>query len=104
MNALLFPRTSSAPEVAAEGEVKVHAFAEAGGADFSEFDFCSEVFAGEPEDGKHVLLAFAEAGAAKLNGFSAGRDHVTERVFAFAQIVVAGECVFDILERVQRHA
>jgi hypothetical protein len=38
-------------KVSAEGEMQVHAFAQAGGSDFCEFDFRAEVFAGEAQDG-----------------------------------------------------
>src|SRR6266487_255590 len=50
----LFPRYAGPFEIAAEREVQVHAFAQSGGSDLCELDFCGEVFPSETQDGEHV--------------------------------------------------
>src|SRR5678816_3588154 len=52
----LFWRASSL-EITAEGQVQIHALAQAGCANLGELDFRGEVFPGETQDGEHVDLA-----------------------------------------------
>src|SRR6476646_4340132 len=97
----LFWRASSI-EITAEGQVQIHAFAQAGCANLRELDFRGEVFAGETQDGEHVDLALFELLPAELHRIGAARNRVAQRAFAFAQIVIGGESVFDLFERAQR--
>src|SRR5437762_11533669 len=57
---------ASALEVAAEGQVQVHAFAQAGSADLRQLDFCGKILSGETQDGEHVDLALFELLPAKF--------------------------------------
>src|SRR5437868_128467 len=67
----LFPRYAGAFEVAAECEVQVHAFAEAGSADLGELNFCGEAFSAQTQDGEHVDLTLFELLAGKSHGLAA---------------------------------
>src|SRR6476660_9361670 len=99
----LFWRASSL-EITAESQVQIHAFAEAGGTNLCELNFRGEVFSSETQDGEHVDLALFELQPSELHRIGAARNCVAQRAFAFAQIIIAGESIFDVLERVQRGA
>src|SRR4029077_8093194 len=49
-------------------------------------------------------MALVELLAAKLYAVGAARDHLSQRAFAFAQVVIADEGIFYVLERTQRGA
>src|SRR5438067_11795114 len=91
-------------EITAESQVQVYAFPEAGSADLSQLDFGSEVFAGETQHSKHIDLPLFELLPAEFNRGSAAGNYGAKRSFAFAQIVITGECIFHFLERAQRVA
>ena len=91
-------------EITAESQVQIHALAEAGSADLSELDFRGEIFPGETQDGEHVDLALLELLSAELHRFGTARNSRAKRAFAFAKIVIGGECIFHFLERAQRVA
>ena len=100
----LFCQRARSFEVTAESEIQIHTFAEAGSADLSELDFRYEIFPGETQDGEHVDLALLELFFAELHRFSTAGNYGAKRAFAFAQIVITGECIFHFLERAQRVA
>ena len=64
---------ASSREIAAESEVQVHAFAEAGSADLRQLDFCGEIFTGKTQDGKHVDLTLLELQPAEFHGVRTAR-------------------------------
>src|SRR5947207_5371835 len=100
----LFPRYAGPFEIAAKREVQVHAFAQAGGADFGQFDFRGETLTGETQDSEHVGMALVELLAAELHAVGAARDHLGQRAFAFAQVVIVGQRVLHVLEGAKRGA
>src|SRR5438046_7184436 len=100
----LFPRYAGPFEIAAKRQVQVHAFAQAGGADLGQLDFCGEIFPGKPQDREHVDLALFELLPAEFHGVGTARNRVGQRAFAFAQVVIACESVFYVFERSQRGA
>jgi len=67
-------------------------------------DFCGQVFTGETQDSEHVDLALFELLSTEFHGVGTARNRVGQRAFAFAQVVVIGQCIFDILERAQGDA
>ena len=101
---MLFSQHVGALEITAEGQIQIHALAEAGGADLSELDFRGKVFPSETQDGEHIDLALFELLPAELHRIGTARNRVAQRAFAFAQIVIAGESVFHVFERAQRGA
>src|SRR5436190_2114808 len=98
MQAWLLCRQASSFEITTEGEEEVHAFAQAGGANFGEFDLGGEVFTAQAEDGEHIGLALIELLAAQSHGIAAGGNHLGERAFAFAEVIIASERVLDVFE------
>src|SRR5438046_1600046 len=100
----LFPRYAGPFEIAAKRQVQVHAFAQAGGADLGQLDFCGEIFPGKPQDREHVDLALFELLPAEFHGVGTARNRVSQRAFAFAQVVIACESVFHVFERSHRGA
>ena len=78
----LFWRASSL-EITAQGQVQIHALAEAGGADLGELDFRGEVFPSETQDREHVGLALFELLPAELHRIGTARNRVAQRAFAF---------------------
>src|SRR4029077_14274624 len=78
-----FPRRTSSLEITAEGQVQIHAFAQAGGADLSELDFRGKVFPDETQDGEHIDLALVELLPAELHRIGTARNCVAKRAFAF---------------------
>src|SRR6476619_5468307 len=78
-----FSQHVGALEITAEGQVQIHAFAEAGGADLSELDFRGKVFPDETQDGEHIDLALVELLPAELHRIGTARNCVAKRAFAF---------------------
>src|SRR3954452_5046836 len=100
----LFRQHARPFEVTAKSEIQIYTFAETGSADLSELDFRDEIFSGETQDGEHVDLALLELLSAERHRFSTAGNYGAKRSFAFAQIVITGECIFHFLERAQRVA
>src|SRR5207249_7452926 len=88
-------------EITAEGQVQIHAFAEAGSADLGELDFCGEVFPGKAQDCKNVDLTLFELLPAKLHRIGTARNRIAQRTFAFTEIIIAGKSVFYVFKRAQ---
>ena len=82
-SSLLFSQHVGALEITAEGQIQIHALAEAGGADLSQLDFCREVFPSETQDGEHIDLALVELLPAELHRIGTTRNCVAKRAFAF---------------------
>src|SRR5215211_969570 len=99
-----FCRRAGSLEVTAEGQVQVHSFVKTRGTDLRILDFRGEIFPGKTQDGEHVDLALFELLPAERHRFSTTGNYGAKRSFAFAQIVITGECIFHFLERAQRVA
>src|ERR1700747_3051816 len=91
-------------EITAEGQVEVYAFTKSGRPHLCVLNFRSEVFSSETEDGEHVDLALFQLLPAEFYRVGAAGNGVTQCAFAFTQVVIASEAVFDIFERAQSEA